>query len=94
MSAFGLVALVLFAVVTVFALANPTPVAVRFLAWQVQTSLALAVIAAAVVGGFLVFVSSVVGQRHLRTRLRELQARVRDLEARVHEVGDKPDQRQ
>ncbi|OFX26946.1 MAG: hypothetical protein A2Z07_10205 [Armatimonadetes bacterium RBG_16_67_12] len=88
MSGFSLFALLLLAVVTAFALTNPAPVTVRFLAWQAQTTLALAVIGAAVVGGFLVLVSSVLGQQHLRARLREMQARVRELEARLHELDD------
>jgi uncharacterized integral membrane protein len=61
--------------------------------WQTETTLALAVIAAAVVGGILVFISSVVGQQALRSRLRDLQARVRELEARVQGAGSPPDNR-
>jgi uncharacterized integral membrane protein len=94
MSGFTLVALVLFAVVTAFALANPAPVMVRFLAWQAETTLALAVIGAAVLGGFLVFVSSILGQQNLRARLREMQARARELEARLQELGGtRPEQK-
>ena len=88
MSGFSLFALLLLAVVTAFALTNPAPVTVRFLAWQAQTTLALAVIGAAAIGGFLVLVSSVLGQQHLRARLREMQARARELEARLHELDD------
>jgi uncharacterized integral membrane protein len=83
-SAFALFALVLLGLVTVFALSNPAPVVLRFLSWQVETTLALAVIGGAVTGGFLVFASGVLGQRQVRARLRELQARVRELEARAH----------
>jgi putative membrane protein len=92
MTGFSLFALLLLVVVTAFALMNPVPVTVRFLAWQAQTTLALAVIGAAVFGGFLVLVSSVLGQRHLRARLREAQARARELEARLHELdGTRPE---
>lgn len=92
MTGFSLFALLLLAVVTAFALTNPAPVTVRFLAWQADTTLALAVIGAAVIGGFLVLVSSMLGQRHLRVRLRETQARVRELEARLHELdGTRPE---
>ncbi len=91
MSGFTVFALILFAAVTAFALANPMPVTVRFLMWTAEMSLALAVIGAAVVGGILVFVSSVVGQQHLRARIREVQARVRELEARLQgHPEDKP----
>jgi uncharacterized integral membrane protein len=87
---FGLFALVLLVAVTAFALTNPTPVTVRFLVWQAETTLALAVIGAAVAGGLLVLMSSMLGQRQLRARLRETQARVRDLEARLHDRDSPP----
>jgi uncharacterized integral membrane protein len=94
MSGFTLFALLLLVVVTVFALANPAPIALRFLMWQAETTLAIAIIGAAVIGGFLVFVSSVFGQQHLRTRLRDAQTRVRELEARLHEsTASKPEQK-
>jgi uncharacterized integral membrane protein len=83
MSAFVVFALILFAAVTVFALSNPDPVTVRFLAWRLETSLALAVVGGAIVGGVLVLISSTVGQQHLRARLRELQTRLRELEGRT-----------
>ncbi len=91
MSGFTVFALILFAAVTLFALANPVPVTVRFLIWTVEMSLALAVIGAAVVGGLLVFISSVVGQQHLRARIRGVQARVRELEARLQGSGSHPE---
>lgn len=86
MSPFTLFALVLLLAVTVFALSNPVVVPLRFLTWQTDVTLAVALIGAAVVGGALVFVSSVFGQQHLRARIRDLQARVRDLEARLRET--------
>jgi uncharacterized integral membrane protein len=93
-SGFALFSLLLLVAVTLFALANPTPVTVRFLVWQVETTLALAVIGAAVAGGVLVFVSSVIGQQHLRARLREAQARVRELESRLPGAGGGPPDQQ
>ncbi len=87
MSGFEIFALLLLLATTVFALYNPTPVAVRFLAWEVRTSLALAVIGGVVLGGFLVFASSLAGQRHLRARLRDVQARLRDVESRLPDSG-------
>jgi uncharacterized integral membrane protein len=91
MSGFTVFALLLLVAVTLFALANPLQVTVRFLMWQIEATLALAVIGAAVLGGFLVFISSVIGQQHLRARLREVQARVRELEARLQGSGSPPD---
>lgn len=81
MSVFTVFALLVFAAITVFALANPAPVALRLVVWEVRTTLALATIGAAVLGGLLVFVSGFIGQQRLRSRLRELQARVRELES-------------
>jgi uncharacterized integral membrane protein len=82
MSVFAVFALILFAGVTVFSLSNPDLVTVRFLAWHLQTSLALAVVGAGIVGGLLVLISSAVGQQQMRARLRELQTRLRELEER------------
>ncbi|MBI3998059.1 MAG: LapA family protein [Armatimonadetes bacterium] len=93
MSAFGVFALALLVLATAFALYNPAEVTVRFLVWELKTTLALAVIGGAVVGGFLVLASSVIGQQHLRARLRDLQARVRDLEARLAQTGERPEGR-
>jgi uncharacterized integral membrane protein len=87
MSAFTLFALVLLVAVTVFALSNPTVVTLRFLLWQIEASVALAVIGGAVFGGLLVFISGLVGQQHLRTRLRDLQARLREMETRTPGSG-------
>ncbi len=93
MSGFSVFALLLLVATTVFALYNSTPVPVRFLMWEVQTSLALAVIGGVVLGGFLVFVSSVMGQQHLRARLRDLQARLRDAEAKLPSSAERPENR-
>ncbi|HET8678892.1 MAG TPA: LapA family protein [bacterium] len=91
MSAFTIFAVLLLVVTAVFALSNPAPVAVRFVAWQYQTSLALAVIAGVVLGGFLVFVSSLAGQTHLRARVRDLQARLREAEAKLPAPAARPE---
>lgn len=92
MSFFTVFALLLFAAVTVFALANPTYVVLRLAVWEVRTTLALATIGAAVLGGLLVFVSSFTAQQRLRGRLRELQARVRDLESQQSAAAGRPQQ--
>jgi uncharacterized integral membrane protein len=92
MSVFTVFALLMFAAVTVFALANPSTVVIRFAVWEVQTTLALATIGAAVLGGFLVFTSGFIGQQRLRSRLRELQARLRELESQPPAAGGRPNQ--
>ena len=90
MSAFTIFAVLLLVLTAVFALSNPAPVAVRFVAWEYQTSLALAVISGVVLGGFLVFVSSLAGQAHMRARVRDLQARLREVEAKLPAAGAQP----
>ncbi|MDR7520904.1 MAG: LapA family protein [Armatimonadota bacterium] len=91
MTPFALFVLLLLAAATAFALGNPGAVTLRFLVWQFETTVALAVLGAAVIGGLLVFVSSALGQRHLRARLRETQARLRALEARAQDLPPGPD---
>lgn len=92
MSAFTLLALLLFGAVMVFALGNPSPVVLRFAVWEVRTTLALAVIGGAVAGGLLIFITSVIGQQRLRTRVREMQARLRELEAQPPAGGAHADE--
>ncbi len=93
MSAFNLFVLVLLAAVTVFALANPSPITIRFLAWEAQTTVAAAVMGAAIAGGLLVLVSCFAGQMRSRARIRELQAMVHALEARpAGPAGPLPDE--
>ncbi len=92
MSVFTVFALLLFAAVTVFALANPSAVVLRFAVWEVQTTLALATVGAAVLGGLLVFVSGFVGQRRLRSRVRELQARLHEIESQPASAPGRPPQ--
>lgn len=83
MSGFAVFALILFAAVAVFSLSNPDLVTVRFLAWRLQTSLALAVVGAGIAGGLLVLISNTIGQQQMRSRVRDLQTRIRELEARL-----------
>jgi len=90
MSAFSVFALVLLVGVTIFALSNPTIVPLRFVMWQTQVPLSLAVMGGAVLGGLLVFVSGLIGQQRLRARVRDLQARLREAEARTTESGGSP----
>jgi len=75
-----LLALVLLAAVTIFALNNPTAVTVRFLAWRYGTTLALAMIAAAAAGAVVVYIASLAAQQGLKTRLRAAESRLAELE--------------
>jgi len=75
-----IVALLLLAAVTIFALNNPAPVSVRFLRWQWATTLALAMIAAALAGAVVVYVASLAAQQGLKARLRTAESRLADQE--------------
>ncbi len=78
---FRIFALLVLVVATAFSLNNPDLVMVRFLAWRFETTLALAVLGGAVLGGFMIFASGMAAQRRLRAQVRELQVRVRTLES-------------
>jgi uncharacterized integral membrane protein len=80
MSAFTLFALLLLAVATMFALANPDRVMVRFLMWHLETTVALAVVGGSVLGGFLVFISQALAHRRMRAQIRDLQMRLSSAE--------------
>ena len=73
-------ALVLLAVVTIFAVNNPAAVTVRFLFWTYGTTLALAMIAAAAAGALIVYIASLVAQQGLKARLRAAESRLAEME--------------
>ncbi len=78
----GLISLgvLLLAAATIFALQNPSPVVLRFVAWSLSTTLAVAVIGAAVLGGLIVYVASLFSHGTMRARLRAAEARLREWE--------------
>ncbi|MDQ7850557.1 MAG: LapA family protein, partial [Armatimonadota bacterium] len=65
-------------------------VTLRFVAWSLSTTLALAVIGAAVLGGLIVYVASVVSHGALRGRLRAAEARLREWERERATSGQAP----
>ena len=73
-------AVLLLAAATIFALQNPAAVTLKFVRWSLTTTLALAVIGAAVLGGLAVYVASLFSQGALRARLRAAEARLREWE--------------
>lgn len=74
-------ALVVLLVVTAFALGNREPASVRFLWWVLyQGTVGIAMVAAAVVGAFVVLLASTVRQRQLGRRINAAERRVRELE--------------
>lgn len=75
-----LIGLVLLLVVAAVAFQNPMEVTVKLFVWNYPTSLGLALIAAAVIGAFIIYISGLFAQRDLRAQLRVAESRLRDLE--------------
>lgn len=75
--------ILLLIVVVVFALENRTPVTVEFLAWRYDTQLGIAMIAAAVAGAIIIYVSGVVAQARLRSQLRNAETRLKETEQQL-----------
>ncbi len=84
----------LLAAATIFALNNPDAVTLKFLIWKYPTTLALAVLGAAVLGGLIVYIVSLLSHGGLRARLRSAEARLREWElertARSEPAGTPP----
>lgn len=79
----AIITIVLLLAVTFFVLENQTPVTIQFLAWHYDTKLGLAMIAAAVVGAILIYITGFFRQRQeweLRTRIRGVETRLREVE--------------
>src|SRR4030067_1014504 len=84
----------LLAAAALFPRQNPVAVTLKFVRWSLTTTLALAVIGAAVLGGFAVYVASLFSHGALRARLRAAEARLREGEreraARGESSGSSP----
>ncbi len=77
------VGVILLLAVTFLVVQNQDAVTVRFFFWQVQTQLGLALIGAAVVGAFIMYISAVIKHRELRGQIRGVEARLREAEERM-----------
>lgn len=75
-----LIGIILLVVVAAVAFQNPMEVAVKFLVWSYPTSLGLALIAAAVIGALIIYISGLFTQRDIRAHLRVAESRLRELE--------------
>lgn len=82
MAVVGLILFLLIAV-TAFVVQNQDAVSVRFFGWIYQTQLGLAMIAAAVVGGVIIYVSALLRHRELRGQIRGAEARLREAEQKA-----------
>ena len=75
-----IVGVILLIAITVFVLENRTPIPVEFLAWRYDTQLGLALVAAALVGAIVMYLSGLLKQRELRVQARAAEARLREME--------------
>ena len=75
-----LTALVLLLLVAAFASQNRQDVSVTLLFWTRSTTLALAMIASAILGGMLVYIASLLSHRGLRARLHAAERRLAEWE--------------
>lgn len=72
-------------IVALFAVQNSSMVAIRVLAWGLETSLVLVIIGSAALGALSVTVVSLPRTIRLRLRLREYEGRIKRLEAEIRE---------
>jgi len=72
------IGVLLLVIATVFSLQNTAAVTLVFLGWRLPTTLALAVIGAALAGGVIVYLASLVTIGELRARLRAAESRLRE----------------
>lgn len=88
----AIIGIILLLVVTVFALQNRTPITIQFLVWEYNIQLGLALISAAVVGAFLIYLSGLSRQRELRAQIRTTEARLREAERQRQAGANEPPQ--
>ncbi|WP_297055743.1 LapA family protein [Thermosulfurimonas sp.] len=72
--------------IAAFAIQNATPVAVKFLVWEFQSSLAVIVILSLLAGMILIFLISLPGRLKRRKELYDKNKRIAELEKRLTEL--------
>lgn len=82
-----IVFVVLAVLFALFAWQNQTPALVRFLGWQYDTNVGLAVIAPLVAGLLVGYLISWGKAQQLRAQLRNAETRTKAAEAKLREVG-------
>ncbi len=75
--------------IAAFAIQNATPVAVKFLVWQFESSLAVVIILSLLAGMVLIFLISVPGRLKRRKELYDKGRRISELEKRLAELEKK-----
>lgn len=76
----AIIGVILLILIAVFTLENQSPVTIRFLAWQRDTVLSYAMIAALLIGAFVIYVAGLFRQRELRAQVRDAELRLREVE--------------
>jgi len=81
-----ILAAVLGVLIAAFAIQNAAPVAVKFLVWQFESSLAVIVILSLLAGMILIFLISLPGRLKRRKELYDRNRRISELEKRLAEL--------
>lgn len=81
-----ILAAVLGVLIAAFAIQNAIPVAVKFLVWQFESSLAVIIILSLLAGMVLIFLISVPGRLKRRKELYDKSRRIHELEKRLAEL--------
>lgn len=86
-----LIALLSVLLIGIFSTQNHKLVVISFLAWEWMLSLALVIIASAVLGALFVGALGLIRQFHSGRRLRALQKQLQQAEAQLHEATEQVD---
>ncbi len=73
-------------IIAVFAIQNATPVAVKFLIWQFESSLAVVIILSLLAGMVLIFLISLPGRLRRHKELFDRNRRIAELEKKIAEL--------
>ncbi|HIE32842.1 MAG TPA: LapA family protein [Thermodesulfobacteriaceae bacterium] len=72
-----------------FAIQNASPVAVKFLVWQFESSLAVVIILSLLAGMILIFLISLPGRLKRRKELFDKNRKINELEKQLNELKQK-----
>jgi len=80
--------------IAAFAIQNASPVAVKFLVWQFESSLAVVIILSLLAGMILIFLISLPGKLKRRKELFDKNRKINELERRLKELQHKLNSRE
>ena len=75
--------------IAAFAIQNASPVAVKFLVWQFESSLAVVIILSLLAGMILIFLISLPGRLKRRKELFDKNRKINELERQLKELQQK-----